>query len=404
LYLGSAEGLATLPVLQFASADSYDLGLRAVALGNFDADPENLMDFALSAPGSERVFVVRGRRSWPAGPVVLDAGGCAADLCLQGDPHSALGRALTSVRFDQDEVPDLVAADQAGAVVLLGGTLSTNPILLGASGTGLCLDARSTPLTDACGNGQSRPPRGFYLEAPAPVDQLASPERGALFLAHAGSPGRSPAVWFAPPQPYVQRAGLARIPSAQLVLAHSPATSSFLGNLASVGDLDGDGAGDLAWGAGNANGFVQLYLAAPDGQLTAASTLLDDTAGAAENAFGRSIALAAHPELGALGDVNGDGWPELLVSAPGEGSGRGSVMLFDGSAPLSSSPRLRSGATQEYGDASLPAAPANESGAYPRSGQYVGDVDGDGHVDLAIVEPAYDGGVGRVIVLGECKP
>ncbi len=100
--------------------------------------------------------------------------------------------------------------------------------------------------------------------------------------------------------------------------------------LARVGDLDGDGFGDLAVGLpGNASGrgIVRLVRGGPDGLAAVAptqATLSGDTAGAA---FGSSIAF--------LGDVDADGFGDLAVGAPehtNPGVAEGRVYVFLGRA------------------------------------------------------------------------
>jgi hypothetical protein len=102
--------------------------------------------------------------------------------------------------------------------------------------------------------------------------------------------------------------------------------SDTYGHVASAGDFDGDGYGDLAVGAqgfDNYRGKVYLYRGSPGGlNLTADLTLLGEME---ESSF--SFTASA-------GDVNGDGFPDLAVGAPWFGGYTGKVYLYHGSATL----------------------------------------------------------------------
>jgi hypothetical protein len=95
--------------------------------------------------------------------------------------------------------------------------------------------------------------------------------------------------------------------------------AAFGRGLAPMGDLNGDGCADLAIGSWQASTDVFLY-SGKDG------TLIDSIhRGNVQDSFGRALANA--------GDLDGDGFPELLVGAPTDDSLftlGGSVHLFNG--------------------------------------------------------------------------
>jgi hypothetical protein len=400
LYLGSPSGLAATPTVRFVSQDSYQLGRSVAALGNFDDDPLGHMDFALGAPGSARLFVVLGRSTWPSGSVSVDAGGCGVDLCIQGDAHEKLGRSLASARFDADATPDLVAGAESAAVVILGNALYGPTATLGAAGAGSCLDARTSPQPDACGTGRSRSARGFRLEAPAPIDHLLSSEPGRLFLAHAGG-AASPSIWYARRRNYNLVAELVRVPAAELTLVEQLASAPW-GVLSLLGDLDGDGRAELGYGRGTSAGGLLVLTREDMGELRQAFSIHNDSVGAGDDRFAHSVAQGAHPELGLLGDIDGDGLADPLLGSHRAGGARGTVELFLGFQPLPDA-RARSSRALSFDDDSLASQPDPAEGAYPRSGHYLGDVDGDGHLELAVLEPAFAEGAARFIVLGACS-
>lgn len=398
LYLGSADGVPGEPSTIFGVRDSYELGRSAVALGNFDQDPQGLMDFAVAAPLSGRVFVVLGRRDFPEGTLALDAGGCSADLCLVGGRE--FGRSLASARYDFDQVPDLAAADREGAVIMLGGADLTRIERLGASGAGACFDARSLSGPDACGTGSSQEARGFRVFAEEPIDHLLAPWHGALFLAHAGA-ASAPALWYSPARIYPRAGGLVAVPSEELTVVHEPGAPAMPGTLVQLGDVDADGVSEVGWGHGAGSGSVQVYRRNSAGTLTPAFTVSNDLTAGSDDAFGYLVATAAHPELGQYGDLDGDGRADLLVSAAQSLNARGTVDLFDDLTPFSAT-RPRSSRALHFDDATLPDSADADPSAYRREGQWIGDTDGDGQLDLAILEPDHGGGQGRLIVLGEC--
>ncbi len=119
---------------------------------------------------------------------------------------------------------------------------------------------------------------------------------------------------------------------------------------------------------------------------TTPNSTLDDANQAFAN-FGSSVSSA--------GDVNGDGYSDVIIGAPGYDDGansaEGRVFVYYGSA------------------AGLPAAPgntpddANQAGAqFGTSVSSAGDVNGDGYSDVIIGAPGYDDGVnneeGRVYI------
>ena len=150
-------------------------------------------------------------------------------------------------------------------------------------------------------------------------------------------------------------------------------------SVCSAGDVNGDGYSDVLVGApDNDNGqsdegAAYLFLGSPAGlSLAPGWTREGDQASAR---FGLSVASA--------GDMNGDGYSDVLVGAPGytDGqAGEGAVFLYLGSSGgLSSVPaRLWQG---------------NQAGArFGSSVSGAGDVNGDGFDDVLVGVPGFDGG------------
>ena len=136
----------------------------------------------------------------------------------------------------------------------------------------------------------------------------------------------------------------------------------FGGSISGVGDVDGDGKADFIVGATGANalaGKVYVYSGA-DGAL-----LYDKTGDAASDTFGISVS--------GVGDVNGDGVPDIILGAPAAnipGSLQvGKVYVYSGADGVL--------LYEKTGD-------DGAFGGFGRSVSGVGDVNGDGKADFIV--------------------
>jgi hypothetical protein len=148
---------------------------------------------------------------------------------------------------------------------------------------------------------------------------------------------------------------------------------------ASAGDVNGDGYSDIIVGAPGYNGGqagegrAALYLGAAEGlTANAAWTAESDQV---EALFGSSVASA--------GDVNGDGYSDVIVGAYTFDNGHldeGRAFVYQGGpAGLSPTPAWMAESNQAFAQ-------------FGRGAVSAGDVNGDGYSDVIVGAPRFDGG------------
>jgi MYXO-CTERM domain-containing protein len=166
-------------------------------------------------------------------------------------------------------------------------------------------------------------------------------------------------------------------------------------------DFDGDGIRDLAIGApgydspGTDAGAVWLYNDGAFGGTVSTSSASASFRGPSSGRPGVGSAVAS-------GDIDGDGYADLVVGAPGGDSGgtdSGTVYILNGRASFAGSYAYTSASSALYGVSS-----GDKLGMAVASG----DVDGDGQDDVLAGAPANDAGAANAgaaeLVLGSALP
>lgn len=162
--------------------------------------------------------------------------------------------------------------------------------------------------------------------------------------------------------------------------------------------IDGAAGEHLGSAAANAydldgDGFGDVVVGAPGARDGRGAAYVYFGAAPAEGRVGpdraRTFVLDGHDgdrgfgaALSAIADVDGAGNPAIVVGVPGAGDGAGKVYVYAG-APLA----LVASATGAAGD------------AFGASVASAGDVDGDGRADVIVGAPGAAAGAGRVVVL-----
>lgn len=165
-------------------------------------------------------------------------------------------------------------------------------------------------------------------------------------------------------------------PQPSLTLQGPPVAFTRFGiAVANAGDLDGDGDSDLLVGADGYDSFggrLYVFAGGPTGLSPTPRTL--------DNPQGGQFASA----VAGVGDVNGDGFPDVAAGATTLDAGRGQLVVYYG-APMGLSAMASvaiNGPDAQMGDFGGAVAPA-------------GDIDGDGYGDLVTSAARLDDFTGR---------
>ncbi len=350
LYPGGATGLSTSSSWTYTGASSgYQAGCSVMTAGDVNGD--GFSDIIVGAKGADRAYLFTGSSGGPASTPAWSASGdtsggyygwsLASAGDVNGDGYS-------------DAIVGAYNNNGTGQAYLYLG--SSSGLYSSASWTAVGESASShfgmsvASAGDVNGDG--------YSDVIIGARNLNS-STGKAYLYLGGSTGlSSSASW----------------------VATGESTGSYFGNcVASAGDVNGDGYSDVvvgAYGYSSNTGRAYLYLGGVAGLSTSYSWVkTGETAG---DNFSFSIATA--------GDINGDGYSDVIVGAYKYNSEAGKAYLFKGSASGLSS------------TASWSQAGADVSYRFGMCVATAGDVNGDGYSEVVIGANYFNSRMGKAYV------
>ncbi|MES2639199.1 MAG: FG-GAP-like repeat-containing protein [Myxococcota bacterium] len=352
LFLGGPSGLdATVDASLVGETTGDEFG-AAVALA--DADGDGLLDAVVGAPAYDieagRMYHFRGTGSGLS---------TAAAATVTGEPDgNKLGYVIGPAGdVDADGYADVLVTapgyeSSTGAAFLFHGSATglldeptTTLVAAGASQFGYAAAA----LGDSDADGYDDVAIGHYGQFETP---------SVVRVYHGSASGLEPA------------------PRVSVTLA-TDATSTFGNALAGPGDVNGDGYDDLVVGDVSSSARVgagYVFLGSASGIRTSSYTVL--ARGLTTRGLGDYV--------GRAGDVNGDGYADVLVGQPSHESSTGRVVVYLGSS---------TGVDETADTILLGEATGNWFGI---SFDAAGDLDGDGFDDVIVGEPRS--GLGRALV------
>ncbi len=310
-----------------------------------------------------------------AAPYVIST--IAGDTSYAGSAYVYVGGASGIGNTPAFTLPGIAAGGQVASVASAGDVNGDGfaDLVVGAPGP-----TAANQASDGTGNAY------VYLGSAAglafsPAITLVGPDgAGGNFGATVGSAGDVNGDGYADVLVYAANAGT-QTPRAYLFLGGASglnATPHLLGTPANdsplsvigAGDVNGDGYGDMLVG-GTLGGY--LYLGSATGVASSPSVQLASPS----SYFGRVVASA--------GDLNGDGYADVIVADSGAGSG-GRAWIFLGGASMSSTAAATLNSDGSY------------DGAFGISASSAGDLNRDGYDDIVVGAYAANAQAGRAYV------
>ena len=349
IYYGGAsmDNISDITMSGFAAGDNFGYSVSAADI-NFDGYSDFIVGAYLNDVGGTnagRVYVFNGGPSVDLIPDVLLTGDAASDIfgvsvSIAGDMNGD-GYPEMIVGASQNDT----AGEDAGRVYLYINSLTGFDMpdeIFSSITAGDNLGHSVSTAGDVNGDGFS----DIIVSAPGND-------------AGGSNAGRA----------YIYFGGLVSNSAANLILTGVAADDRFGSSASSAGDVNGDGYDDVIVGApgndvaGNNAGRAYIYLGGASMNNTVDVILTGTSAG---EVFGSSVSPA--------GDVNGDGYDDVIVGASGNdagGNNAGIVYVYFGGAIMNS-----------IVDITLPHYGPEDQFGYSVSS--AGDVNGDGYSDIVV--------------------
>jgi len=365
VYHGSGTGLSATPVLTATGANVYaSLGVAAGTAGDVNGD--GYSDVLIGASGYVGSDPFKGRAYLYLGSA---SGLTTSTLIATGEGNNdQMGSAVgTAGDMNGDGYADVIIGAhrypndaKTGRAYLYTGQatgLSTSPIL---TFTGQITDSRLGVSVGTAGDVNGDGYADLLLGEPGPFTTAG--------------------------QAYVYLGSANPLSDVPVFTTTGENVDDVLGySVATAGDVNGDGYADVIIGAPNylsITGRVYLYTGSITGlNATPAITL---TGKNEYDGFGASV--------GTAGDVNGDGYADVIIGASGCSCGTGQAYVYTGSASGLSATPVFTAAGEMAGD------------LFGESVGSAGDVNGDGYADVVIGALRYLTFTGRIYVyLGQAS-
>lgn len=339
------------------------------------ADANDLDDVNVHVIGGE----FNGPQLFGAATAMGDVNGDGFADLIVGAPASINGAGHLYVFYAIEVAP-------GSALVVQGNATGTSTQLSGDTGRLLGLGA-SVAAGDVNGDGIADVVAGAPGTADTPEGQVG---RAYVFFARNDSLGEglTPATVF----------------GANNTIVGDSSHTNF-GIAVAMGDVNGDGFADVMAGAnfsGGTKGQVYVFHAATDS--TGIPSTIDDVSGVRATTVGDAnthIVGEETSELGTalvVGDLNGDGFEDVVASGPSFGNNRGRVYVFysAGQNGVPTNPTIDENNTTP-GQHVIGGAFFDNDQLFGKS-TAIGDVNGDGSLDLIVGAPVAFLGGGRVYV------